>query len=200
MNAWFVAMKGTSDERKLFSKLGIHWTVYGSLLAADSITRYIEQQRNIDLPSLSIKAMHFSDTPKGSDDDIARGVNLLSPCVSERLCYPEYIYDTGGGQTTKPKIIFIGDSFTWPLMNNGFMQGVSNDWEVWYYFKEVWKQSSATGNGERFSGEHYDWLSAILKADCIVTIYSLPNVAIYHYKNAFTDILFSHFYPQARRN
>jgi hypothetical protein len=53
LNSWFVSMKKNSKEL-LFSKQGIHWTVYGSILGSDSIAKYIEHLRNIKMPHVQL--------------------------------------------------------------------------------------------------------------------------------------------------
>ena len=59
---WFNKNKYTS-KYPLYPKHGNHWSMYGSWLAADSIIKYIEAKKNIDMPNLVLKSIK-TEQPK----------------------------------------------------------------------------------------------------------------------------------------
>ena len=80
-NGWFKSMKDTT-KNLLISRQGIHWTVYGSLLAADSLIKYLELKRHARLPEIKWHQITYSNKPRRSDDDIVKGMNLMIPFSS----------------------------------------------------------------------------------------------------------------------
>ena len=190
-NALFIAMKDTS-KGPLYCKQGVHWSLYGSLLAADTMIKFIERERNINMPHLVITKLCFPDTIIFPDNDIAKSCNLIFPMDNGKLCYPEYHYDTDGAKT-KPKIIFIGDSYGGQWLGNEFPQSVSNRWEFWFYFKTVWDQQHLLVNGINIDG--YNWQKAMLDADCMVSVFTATNLQGMTIETAYIEKMYNYFYP-----
>lgn len=191
VNRWFAAQRVVAGRNKLFSLTGTHWSVYGSLLVADSLTRYLELRRNIDLPSLHIQEMKYSDVPCFTDNDIAKGLNLIGPMPKETLCYPEYTYEMDSGHASRPKMIFIGDSFLWTMSDNRYMRSVSEDWEFWYYNREVW---SAKSGGASCNMDGYDWKTSLQQADVIIALYGTINLKTFWDTHSFIETMYTHFF------
>jgi len=190
MNAWFLSMKDTSSPDKLFSKSGTHWTLYGALLAGDTLIKYLSRERNIRLPTLEITKKNYSYTPRVPDADLADGLNLAIPLPAERLCYPEYTYHNDSTRQ-RPKMIFIGDSFVWPLITNGLLQNISKDWEFWYYFREVYRD----GRNGMPDINNYDWMQSIKEADCIIFIYNPANLKSFSGQHSVVEAIYNGFFP-----
>jgi len=76
-NHWFRDLKGKTAA-PLYPKTGIHWSRFGELMAADSLLRYIEKLKDIQLPEYN-----FTDTVFTKDlaytDDVRKvsEVNML---------------------------------------------------------------------------------------------------------------------------
>lgn len=137
-NKWFIDNKAKS-KYPLYPKYGIHWSVYGAILAADSLTKKIGDLRHIVLPKIKITEINMAK-PFDSDYDIADGMNLLLKNSSFEMAYPRIVFDNAG-QTTKPKVLVISDSFYWGLYNLGISNCFQND-HFWYYNKQVYPESS----------------------------------------------------------
>src|SRR5205085_8642480 len=99
------------------SKQGIHYTIYGALYAADSINKYIEQRRGIKMLHPSFNKVISTPHARRTDDDLGTVLNLMFP-IQEQFYYAEggYSSDT---IVSKPKVIYIGDSFIWPMLFGG---------------------------------------------------------------------------------
>jgi hypothetical protein len=140
-NKFFVENKNKS-KYPLYPQYGIHWSNYGMCLAADSIIRYIEKLRGIDIPNLYWDEIKFRNRPKGDDYDIANGMNLMFKLKSFKMAYPVIQFQSDSGKT-KPSILVISDSFYWGLFN----LGISNSFSIshfWFYNKQIYPESFKT--------------------------------------------------------
>lgn len=192
-NSWFLAMKDTS-KHLLFSPLGTHWTVYGSLLASDSVIKYIERVRNIKMPELKWNEVVFNDTPRRTDNDLSAGLNLVTHFRRQRFSYPNYFYKEDSRQT-KPKAIYIGDSFLWTWTNNRLMHNTNADWAVWYYFNEAWTDKALSGIDPMRYLDNFKWQDDMLNTDCIIVLYTPANFKGFNYDGSFVERIYSYFYP-----
>ncbi len=191
MNAWFTAMRHQTDKEPLFSYTGTHWSVYGALKAADSLSVYLSSVRHISIPAPRITSLHYTDTPRFTDDDIARGLNVFTPLHHQQLCYPQYDYP-GDTSSRRPHIIFVGDSFLWTWVNNGYMQAVSDSPQFWYYFNEVWKPGQDAGPVRMAD---YNWQQALMHTDCLVALYGTINLKSLIIGDSFIAQMYAWFYP-----
>lgn len=192
-NEWFLSMKTTTQDL-LFSRVGTHWTVYGSLLAEDSLIKYIARARNIKMPEVRWDSITYSYRPRRTDDDLAAGLNLISEFKKERFSYPKYYYNYSGN-CTRPSAIYIGDSFVWTWVNNRLMHSTNKDWDVWYYFNEAWNDRAFSGLEPMRPMEHFDWPKEMLHTDCIIALYTPANIKGFNYDGAFIDKMYKYFYP-----
>jgi hypothetical protein len=137
-NKWFIDNKSIS-KYPLYPKYGIHWSFYGAVLAADSLTRKIGNLRHVVLPKIKIMEIRM-DKPFDSDYDIADGMNLLLKSSSFEMAYPKIDIENSD-KNTKPKILVISDSYYWALYNLGISNCFQND-HFWYYNKQVFPESA----------------------------------------------------------
>ena len=191
-NAWFKKIKDTS-KHVLMTRQGIHWSIYGGMLAADSMVKYIEHARGINLPHLHLTKFNYSDTPRSPDADLGTILNLIYPITKEHLTYPDLEYMEHGA-VQKPKTIYIGDSFLWLWNENHVMQKTSNGWEFWYYNNTVWSDSVAEAHMS-----DYKWQESMMKADCIVLMYTPFNFNIVGAPDGFVNKAYAYFYPNSKR-
>jgi hypothetical protein len=157
-NEWFLEMKDTS-KFPLYPKYGIHWSQYGATLAGDSLLRYIEKIRNIDIPDLIIDQILVTNKLQGSDYDIAKSLNLIFQLPSEKMAYPKIHWNSVGKDTCTA--IIISDSFFWQLFNMGWGQAF-NTGGFWYY-----NQISYPGS---INLKDVDYLGSIYKSDAIILL------------------------------
>ena len=137
-NKWYVDNKQKS-KYPLYPKYGIHWSTYGTVLAADSLTKKIGELRQIVLPKIKITDIQLSK-PFDSDYDIADGMNLLFKNKSFDMAYPKTMIESANG-SAKPKVLVISDSFYWGLYNMGISNCFQDD-HFWYYNKQVFPESA----------------------------------------------------------
>jgi hypothetical protein len=138
-NSWFKAKKGKTPF-PLYTELGIHWTLYGSSLAFDSIVKYIEVKRNIDLPDYLIDKYESPDELRFPDDDIYRALNLTFNMKHVKASYP-LIRVHNDSTKTQPTLLTIGDSYWWNIYNTAVCGSVFKEGRFWYYNKEAFPES-----------------------------------------------------------
>lgn len=134
LNRYFLQMKDTA-RYPLFPKYGMHWSIYGSVVAMDTLFRYVEAVTGTDLPAITISDPEVSDSMRWTDKDIGELLNLILPLPGERLAYPLLNFDT-----TVPKklsILVIADSYYINIIRNSSGQLFKNH-EYWYYNSKLY--------------------------------------------------------------
>lgn len=134
-NYWFRAMKDTCSY-PLFPKTGIHWSQYGVVLAVDSLTHYIEQITQTDLPDMEVTGIEYDNSIHQDDKDIEDGMNLLFSIPKYKLAYPQTVFHSEG--KTKIPSITIADSYYWQIYGSGLAGQIFEPAQFWYYFERVY--------------------------------------------------------------
>ncbi len=134
-NDWFLQMKDTCSY-PLFTRTGIHWSQYGAVIAADSLIRYLEKLKSVDLPDLTIKNIEFSSLPRKSDNDIEKSMNLIFSIANDKYAYPEF--DIISENKDSLKVLVAGDSYYWQLYNVGLTTDVFSESQFIYYGRLVY--------------------------------------------------------------
>jgi hypothetical protein len=144
LNAWFKTLKDTS-QFPLFPKYGVHWSTYGMYLATDTLLKFIEKTRNIDIVNFHIKKINATNKIKDADFDIEQTLNLLFQLPHETMAYPEIVFDDSLGKL-KPNVLTIADSYYWSIFNSKIPDKVFNKHEFWYYnttiYPDIWGENA----------------------------------------------------------
>ncbi len=188
-DGWFLQMKKTL-KYKLFAKQGTHWNKYGSILASDSLVKYLERLRGIGLPHIVVTGVDSSDEPVENETDISQGLNLILPFTQERFVHPQYHY-TSDSSRKELKTVFIGDSFLWSFMHNKLPENLGKGWEVWFYFNEIWSERP----DQQYIG-HYDWMQTIRQSDCVIIMNAAVNM--HSIGSGFADRAYNKFYGDSK--
>lgn len=191
-NAWFLKMKDTS-KNLLMSKQGIHWTMYGGMLAGDSMIRYIQRLTKIKQPDMVFDKLTYSDS-HATDADIAQGLNLLFPITKETYTYADVHYTSGPG-IKKLNAIYIGDSFVWTLLYDYIPHNFNKDWDYWYYFGDVWYRRDGKEGSTGIS--EYDWKAALSRTDIVVMLFT--DVNLVNLGCGFVDRAYDYYYPKEKK-
>ena len=167
----FFLKNKTKSTYPLYPQYGIHWSYYGMCLVADSLTRYIEQKRNVDLPNITWKTIE-KDQPRDTDYDIADGMNLVQTLKSFNMGYPKIFY-TSPQKKDDVGLLVVSDSFYWGLFNMGLSNQFSPG-HFWFYNQEIYPDHYTTPT----TTDQIDLRTELLKHDVIVlmaTEATLPN-------------------------
>jgi len=130
LNSYFLLLKDTT-RYPLFPKYGMHWSLYGVALAADTLKNYIAGRTGQNLPDISVEKIELSDTPRLSDNDIGVILNLCLPLPPTQGAYPVLKIEDDKAKRDL-SVLVIADSY---YLN--FCEGISEklfkNQEYWYY-------------------------------------------------------------------
>lgn len=145
MTSWFRQMKDTVNY-PLIPQTGAHW-VFPAVYAADSLFRFMGDLKGIELPHLKIGKLREGDN-HGADNDLEKLLNLALP-IRKRQGYSPTAKVTveSGPNSVKPKVLFIGNSFMWGIVNQVPMKDVFDEVEFWYYFSTAYTGDPLMPNG-----------------------------------------------------
>ncbi len=179
-NRYFLENKNKS-EYPLYPQYGIHWSTYGMCIAADSIIRFIENARNIDMPNLYWDKIEIAQ-PHESDYDIADGMNILFKLRSFDMAYPHVQFQADSDKT-KPSVLVVSDSYYWGMFNFGISNAFTNS-HFWFYNKQIYPDSYHSP----LATNQIDLKEQIDKHDVIIimaTEATLPNYGWGFIENAY---------------
>ncbi|HTL80763.1 MAG TPA: hypothetical protein VL651_03605, partial [Bacteroidia bacterium] len=140
-NKWFVDHKKTTPY-PLFSKTGIHWSRYASMHVMDSLVKWVEWKRNVDMPGIVFGATTMSDSLQSPDDDIGEAMNLFCPIAAFRMGYQDFHYEDTTGKA-KVKMMAISDSFFWELFDSYPTPAPFDSIEFYYYDRSIYHRDGS---------------------------------------------------------
>ncbi len=139
-NKWFLDIKDTVSI-DLFPKHGTHYTYFSAIWVADSLVKYLENDMNIDMPDI-ITISAKTDSMKTYEHDIENVMNLSYPLRNDDLYYYKLKFNSEG--KTKPKVLAVGDSFYWPVINQLIPANCFSNVAYWFYNDKVYPESFKT--------------------------------------------------------
>lgn len=137
MANYFLKLKSTS-KYPLFTRCGIHWSSYGATIAGDSLIKYMENQRNIDLTDYYYDGGELTNKPRDADNDIGEAMNMITNIPSYDMYYPNLVIKKDF-KKVKPDVLLIGDSFAWSwiLFYKFIPELFSENSAYWFYNREL---------------------------------------------------------------
>ena len=111
-------------------------------------------------------------------------MNLIWPIQKEPnlLAAASYDYDT---TAWRPRIITIGDSFYWNILNFTPVWDIFDGVPYWYYFSTVYFDSDDLTTTQKISD--LDVFQEVIDADFVMLAYS--TVSLYKMSNGFSERL-----------
>ncbi|HMM12648.1 MAG TPA: hypothetical protein PKE03_11195 [Bacteroidales bacterium] len=125
----------------LFPRTGTHWSYYGAWLAADTLSRYLDNYWPGQITGLSLAELDTKREIRHPDDDIWLAMNMLTGVPAQKLAYP--IIKSGPKPEKRPSILVVGDSFYFNWQSDGIMDALSDGGEFWYYNKIRWSHQGS---------------------------------------------------------
>lgn len=135
LNRWFYANKN-NFKYEVYPKYGTHWNHYGMSVALDTILKYIEAKRNINIPDFSYDIVNYNSKLKGNDYDVGILMNLLKPIPKDLNPYPVYKYSIGSNYV-KPDVLVVGDSYWWCMVGENLPKQFFKEDEYWFYNRDL---------------------------------------------------------------
>ncbi len=150
----------------LFSKTGVHWNYYSSCLFAQDLISSTQRLLRRKIPEIKITGIMTARTPKFLDDDVLLVANLLFP----QLLYDNYLYpevSTAGADRYRPDVLFVGDSFLFPLIDHLLNNKIVSRCNLYYYFNTDYRYDEG-GKTKGIDRERFDWEREVFKRDVVV--------------------------------
>ncbi len=160
-NDYFIKSKDTA-KYPLYPQCGTHWSVYSFVNAADSLKRYIEKKRNIELNKIVYTGLEISDSLHDPDCDMGKALNLFSPPEHYPMAYQKYYFEKNP-KKARPKVLTIADSYYYGIFMTRIPKFIFSYGGFWYYYKHVFPKV----NGETRDIKDIDVYSEILNQDVI---------------------------------
>ncbi len=181
LGEWFVQMKDTVNY-PLFPQTGTHWSNLAAIYATDTLIRYMEHLSDSNMVNI-ITSDIFQRTLK-PDADLESLMNLIWP-IQKRpnmLATATYDFDT---TAWRPRLITVGDSFYWNILNFTPVWDVFESVPYWYYFSTAYFDDDDLKVTHKISD--LDVLQEVIDADFVMLSYS--TVALYKMSNGFSEAL-----------
>ena len=181
LGEWFVQMKDTVSY-PLFPQTGTHWSNLAAIHATDTLIRYMEHLSDSNMVNITMGSV-YQRTLK-PDADLESLMNLIWPIQKAPNFLTTALYDF---DTTawRPRLITVGDSFYWNILNYAPVWDVFECVPYWYYFSTAYFDS---GNPlETRNVNDLDVLQEVIDADFVMLSYS--TAALYKMSNGFSERL-----------
>lgn len=121
----------------VYPPYGIHWSEHTMSFVTDTLVRFIEAKRNIDMPEFSVETRIVPDSISASDYDAGMTANLLFTMPQPELPYPFFTFyqDTS---KQKPRVLAVADSYYWNIFNTRLPQNLFANQAFWYFNAKVY--------------------------------------------------------------
>ena len=181
LGEWFVQMKDTVSY-PLFPQTGTHWSNLAAIHSTDTLIRYMEHLSDSNM--VNIRVGNAWQRTLKPDADLESLMNLIWPIQKAPNMFATAIYDL---DTTawRPKLITVGDSFYWNILNYTPVWAVFESVPYWYYFSTVYFGDDDLNVTHKISD--IDVLQEIIDADFVMLSYS--TTALYKMSNGFSQSL-----------
>ena len=181
LGEWFVQMKDTVSY-PLFPQTGTHWSNLAAIHSADTLIRYMEHLSDSNM--VNIKAGSVFQRTLKPDADLESLMNLIWP-IQKRpnlLTTAAYDYDT---TAWRPRLLTVGDSFYWNILNFTPIWDVYSGVPFWYYCSTAFFNDEDLKVAKNVS--ELDVLQEVADADFVMLSYS--TVSLYKMSNGFSEQL-----------
>jgi hypothetical protein len=166
LNSWFLSLKKNA-RYALYPELGVHLTPHGTFLTADTISRYIEKLRNIDLPDVVKYKIDLKDSLREQEHDVEELMNLRKPLFHQPAPYFQLSVEKNDTQV-KPNVLAIGDSYWWQLTGLNLPAQFFKEDVFWYYNNSVF----INNNKQEYVCSSLNYGDELLSRDVVVIMAS----------------------------
>ena len=184
---WFELLKDTCSY-PLYAKTGAHWTNISAIYAADSLIRYIEHERDINMHNLIISKPKLGSY-KHPDEDLEVMLNLIFPIKKDSILNV-VAWSDKDPTAVKPKLINIGDSFFWNFVFRLPMDDIFASHAYWYYNSTIYFDSLHKNTKD------VDYVKELTSADIVMLSYSTTQ--LYKMRGDFPQKAHAAFFDNPR--
>jgi len=134
LNRYFLLMKDTS-RYPLFPRNGMHWSLYGVQLAADTMSKFFAGFTGKPMPEFHVQGLRFSENSLGTDYDIGDLLNLVCPLKRSPGVYPMVSFRSIPDGSL-PALV-VADSYYVNLVES-YGKKMFGKQDYWYYNSSVY--------------------------------------------------------------
>ena len=158
----------------IFSKCGTHWLSYASCYATADLANRIGMLIGKNVPNFSCGPDYrMRRTPMGTDRDLVVMLNLWNAAQS---CEPVPVMDvkkTSVSQAYKPKVLFVGTSFLFQVMDILDRVKFYQERQMYFYFRKNYsfalnQDGKAAKRRLPIDRKALDWEQSVFSNDVIV--------------------------------
>jgi hypothetical protein len=136
-NQWFLDIRDTVSY-PLFPKHGTHYSYFSSVWVADSLLSYMEHLKKEKYPEIIYKEIN-EEPMRVSEHDLENLMNLSHNLENENMPYYKLSYNYENRK--RPKVLTVGDSFYWNVLNNLIPLNAFANVTFWFYNQTVYPES-----------------------------------------------------------
>ena len=136
MNKYYRMMKDTASY-SMYPQYGVHWSNYGMVFVADSLIKYLEHLRRIDMPEMYIDSFEITKLPRAVDYEAGKALNLLWELPHKPMAYPVFSFEDNRSKD-RPMVLNVGDSYYWAIYNAFIPKHLFANTDYWYFNKLVY--------------------------------------------------------------
>jgi len=158
----------------LFTQGGTHWSHYGAFVVVREILKTLRDAtgKPVPVPEMESAALR---RPEGADNDLGQLLNVWHyPGASTPAPYPQLVVP-GVAFTRRPRLLLIGDSFVFTLLDVLRTAKLSGDCSLLYYYKRLFNYAAANRESDHgnipsrpIRREDINWERDILSYDAII--------------------------------
>lgn len=161
------------EPHRLYPRSGLHWSLYGAAVAADTLRNRISELLQTELPQISWTTQPYYDRMQ-TDFEVERAMNLLWPIDQREMVRPVYRFDESA-ETFKPKVIIIGDSYYKVWYDQGIQEKLFHpESQFWYYGRAILPAREI--NGEPVIAPALNVSEEVRKADLVLFVNAEINL------------------------
>ncbi len=145
LNKLFLLVRDTSTH-PVYPHYGIHWSEHTMSFITDTLIKYIENLRGINIPEFEVETRFLNNGISKFDYDAGRSLNLMFRLSQPQMPYPIFTFNSEA-TGHKPMVLAIADSYYWNIFNTRVPRNLFANEAFWYfstkvypdfYYKETW--------------------------------------------------------------
>ena len=160
----YLLKRKESDPYPFFNRSGTHWNYYAACLVSGELLRKISEHSFKDLSQIICNPVESDNIAHGTDRDLLNVINIWD----EKKFLKDIPHPTIqflGGKEKLGEILWVGDSFSWTILNILEKGDVYKKRNLYYYYSSEYVFPS--GEETRLNREDINW-DEIFSKDVII--------------------------------
>lgn len=164
---WFEQQRSTSTY-PLYSKYGIHWSVYGATLASDSLLRYMQHLSGRKWCDVQLDKPEATGSPNSIDVDLLQILNSYTIPTGKFYYSKAHVTQTANF----PKVLVIGDSHVWTMLESKMLKETFAANSTYLFYNHDQYRIDSAGFESLGAKEKTDNVKDLASYEIVVLVYS----------------------------